>query len=277
MVLALLLFAEVAGATAVTASGWLGPSYVSPDAGTASQNAVQALYQGVNAYGTPDTPGYYAGPVSSLNASQMVGSPNFFSWNGQPNPSGPYENQFGNAAAFAAAVDGQGVKISLSQMAFTATSSDPTNYLGFDYAFTGYGTDQYGTTVLGVVHGPNGDTLVTSGGSNQQVDALYIAGVFNSLWATCNACTEDEDLQAILAAESALPQGVTDYTGSFIWNPGGGGIPNNNVRDYAPDVVTGIADLRISNGNIPEPGTLVLTLLPLGFLMLSRSATVRSY
>lgn len=257
-----LALAGVAQATpVVSVSSWTGPSYLAfVDAATASQNAAQAAYLGASTYGTPDTPSYYGGAVSSVTINQIVATQGFFSWNGGLNPAGAYANQFGNEIGFTGVIDGNGAQVSLSQISFGAASSDPNGLLSFNIdSFFGYGIDAAGTMALGVVHGPNGDTFITSGGASQLADEIIIAGVTNGLFATCFGCSEDDQRQAILDAEATLP-GTTTYTGTFTWSDSGGGIPNNNVRGNlsGADGVQGFANVEIVGNAAPEPASIWL-------------------
>jgi len=276
IVLLIVCAGGVRAAPMVTVSSWLGPAYTSADAGLASQNAVQAAYQGLSTYGTANTPSYYAGAITSANAAELVMTNGFNAWKGFTSPTGVYASQNGNEAAFLGIVYGNGTQISPSEISFTATSDDPGNVLGFDYTFTGYGTDQFGTTVLGVIYDHSGNVLITSGLPTKKVDAIFIAGLYNGLLADCVGCSEANQQQAILDAVNALPQGVTDYSGTFLWSPGGGGGVSSSIAQIASqlsqlDAVEAAAHLQITNGTVAEPPSFaVLPVLLLAGLFFTR-------
>lgn len=204
----------------VTVTPWLAPNaFGSPNFGTAEANAVQAMYQGVSSYGTAGTPGYFQAQATVTSAEAIVTG--FPSWLGRVDPGtvfGPaFANELGNRMTFAVRIDGNGSQISIDQLAFSATSTDPFNALAFGFAAGSY---QYGSGYMGVLKGVDGilgtadDTFVTSGLSSQLVDEIVGRGSGNSFAALCPGCSL-ADQQAAIDAVAAYPGQDFTFTGTY--------------------------------------------------------------
>jgi hypothetical protein len=200
---------------------WLAPNvYGSPSFPAAETNAVTGMENGGVATGTPNTPSYFA-PTTNVTAAQVIVT-GFPSWLGMTDPGtvyGPgFANELGNRMTFALSVlGGPDDQFSISDLSFVMDSNDPGN--GLDWSW-GAGSYNYGSGYLGVLYGGDGvlgggdDTYVTSGPSNQLVDALFGRGSGNSFDAYCAGCSV-ADQQAALLAAAAYPGTPFDFTGTY--------------------------------------------------------------
>jgi len=143
-------------------------------------NAVTALMNNDGTYGNPALPSYYSkitGPIP-IQDNIVTG---FNSWLGDANPGtdfGPnFANEYGNRVHFGIHIDGHGQQFSISQLQLIGSSSDAGNGLGFEF---GLGTYNYSSSYVGVIHGPSGDTFITSGPNTQLVDEVYGRGSGNA-------------------------------------------------------------------------------------------------
>lgn len=252
-----LFAAGVAHATpTIQVTPWLAPNaYGSPDWPTAEANAVQAMYQGVSSYGTPGTPGYFEAQSYVTAAEAIVTG--FNSWRGQVDPGivfgalfGP---QYGSRMTFGLAAYGNGDKISISGLGFSATSTDPFNALGFAY---GPGSYNYGTGYIGVLYGADGvlgggdDTFITSGSSDQKVDAIFGRGSGNSFAAYCAGCSL-ADQQAAIDAVAAYLGTDFEFEGTYTLDGGSGSgtfhiaaVPEPGAASLAGLALCGLAYTR---------------------------------
>jgi hypothetical protein len=147
---------------------------------------------------------------------------------------------------FAVAINGRGTQISISQLSFFATSTDPGNALAFAFLT---GTYNYGTGYMGVLKGADGnlgtgdDIFVTSGDNTQLVDAIYGRGSGNSFAAYCPGCSISQQQAAIDAATPGSPYQFTgtyhlgDATGSATFNVGASPVPGPIVGAGLPGLV----------------------------------------
>ena len=214
------LWALPASALTVQVTPWLAPNaYGSPSFAAAEANAVQAMYNGLSTYGASGPTQFQANSNVTSAEAIVTGFP---SWMGQTDPGtvfGPaYANELGNRMTFAlgivASVDQQ---ISISELSFSATSTDPYNALAFGWAAGSY---NYGTGYMGVLKGADGilgtadDVFITSGPSTQLVDAIFGRGSGNSFDAYCTSCSL-ADQQAALNASAAYPGTPFQFTGTY--------------------------------------------------------------
>lgn len=152
-------------------------------------NATHGIEFGQTTVGTPGTPGYYEALANqNLYVSQNCVT-SFPSWLGKADPGTAFGTQFsaeyGNRLHFGLHIFGNGQKISISMLSFSATSSDPGNYLGFSFGTGDYG---YSSNYYGIDYGPDGvkgggdDTYIYGGASNQLVDEIVGRGSGNAFW-----------------------------------------------------------------------------------------------
>ncbi|MBN8729434.1 MAG: PEP-CTERM sorting domain-containing protein [Acidobacteria bacterium] len=187
---------------ALAPNGFGSPSYASW-----RTNALNALYNGTTTAGTPGTPAYYEQRTQFFGNEVMVTS--FPSWLGQVDPGsvfGPaFASELGNRILFGLVVNGNGTQFSISQLSFTAFSTDPFDALGFTFAAGSY---NYGADYVGILAGDDlqvftsDDVFVTAGPNTQLVDALIGRGSGNALW-PCgpgdpHPCTNNAERQIAL-------------------------------------------------------------------------------
>ena len=251
---AVVLLAPAASFAAATISVTpaVGPNiFGSPSYADWVTNATGALHDGDTSRGDPSLPSYYQAN-SNVKANQVIVT-GFPSWDGQADPGtvfGPaFANELGNRMLFGLKIDGGGSQFSISDLSFTATSSDPGDLLGFSF---GAGSYTYSNDYVGVLAGPDGklwtsdDTYVTSGPATQLVDGLIGRGSGNSDAAYCPGCTISQEQAAIDAAAHDLKQN-TSFTGSYDLNG-----------------ATGSGTFNITA--VPEPATWAFMILGLGLI-----------
>ena len=201
----------VAGATVparadvlITVTPSVAPNaFGSPSYGAYVQNAVAALEQGKSSYGDPTSPSHTR--AERLSAVPQVLVSGFPSWLGTAEPGtafGPaFANELGNRLLFGLTILGNGEQFSISQLSFTATSSDPSNSLGFSF---GVNTYNYSNDYVGVIFGTGGnpDQYITSGANTQMVDAVFGRGSGNAfaVYTTDPGATMQDKLDNALAA-----------------------------------------------------------------------------
>lgn len=167
---------------ALAPNGFGSPSYAAWLA-----NAYEALSTGAASAGTPGTPSYYEQRDKFDGRENMVTS--FNSWLGQADPApafgAAFASELGNRILFGLFINGNGSQFSISQLSFTAVSTDPGNVLGFGF---GAGAYNYGGGYYGIVDDGDGilfngtDEIVTGGPNTRLVDALIGRGSGNALW-----------------------------------------------------------------------------------------------
>ncbi len=221
----------------------------SPSYSAWRDNAIYALKNGLDSYGTPGTPSYYQ-KAQGITPYQYAEVTSFNSWMGQADPGtafGPdFAGEFGERAAFPLVINGNGSQFSIDQLSFTMTGSDPDNSLGWTY---GAGSYTYSSDYVGVLKGADGvlftadDTYVTSGAASQLVDGLIGRGSGNALWPCApgdpTPCTTPAEKQAAIDAELLALSGTT-FTGT-----------------YSLGAATGSAEFQFSTA-APEPATWLL-------------------
>src|SRR5208337_3207740 len=119
--------AQAQGIT-ITVIPALAPNvYGSPNWAAWVSNATTAIFNGYTSYGDPSSPGYYqqAPAVISVTNNIVTGFP---SWNSVADPGeffgANYANELGNRIQFGIDIKGGTNLISISQLSFSANSSD---------------------------------------------------------------------------------------------------------------------------------------------------------
>jgi len=198
-------------------------AYGSPSYGAWAANGIYALENGLPAFGSPGTPAYFYETPSA--EAQNLTLTSFPSWMGTPDSGlafGPaYANELGNQGSFPLFIDGNGGQFSISELVFTASSTDPGNALGVSHAAGSY---NYGSQYVGGIENTDGSiTYVTSGPSTQLVNFLWGMGSGNAL-TPCGAgdsspCATSAERQADINATAASLIGQT-FTGVYTLTDG---------------------------------------------------------
>jgi X-X-X-Leu-X-X-Gly heptad repeat protein len=241
----------------------LAPSaYGSPSYGAWAANGIYALENGLPAFGTPGTPAYFYETPSA--EAQNLTLTSFPSWMGTADSGsalGPaYANELGNQGAFPLFIDGNGGQFSISELAFTASSTDPGNALGVS---NGAGSYNYGSQYVGGIENADGSiTYVTSGPSTQLVNLLWGTGSGNAL-APCgpgdaSPCGSTAEQQADIDATAASLIGQT-FTGVYTLADGSGTLATGSATLDLTDPPSAAA--------VPETRTILL--LAGGILLLA--------
>lgn len=219
---ALVVAAPVAAQTApvITVTPTLAPNaFGSPSYAAWVSNSINAQKFGLPVYGTPDTPTFYQAQ-SVVGAAEGIVT-GFASWKGSADPGtvyGPqYANELGNRMMFGIKIVAGSAQFSISQVSFSATSSDAGDALGFssDPGFFSY-SDEY----VGVLKGNDGqlgtadDVYITSGANTQLVDEVLGRGRGTSFAAYCDGCTPAQQQQAIDDAAGYFTAPTT-FTGTY--------------------------------------------------------------
>jgi hypothetical protein len=248
-----------ASAATIDVTEWVAPNvYGSSNWAAAEANAMAALFSGQSSHG-PAGPAQFNAQSNVTSAEVVVTG--FNSWRGVANPGVPYQNEYGNRMHFGVRIDGEGSQFSISQLSFSATSTDPFNALAFGWTAGSY---NYGTGWWGVLKGQDGelftgdDTFITSGVNTQLVDGLVGRGSGNSFAAYCPGCTPAQ-MQAAIDAVAAYPGSGFSFTGV-----------------YALGAFNGEGTFNISA--VPEPSTwamMILGFAGIGFLAHRRARKVK--
>jgi hypothetical protein len=176
--------AQAQGVTITVIPALAPNAFGSPNWNAWVSNATTAILNGYTAYGDPSSPGYYqrAPAVISVTNDIVTGFP---SWNGLANPGAVFGANFsqelGNRIQFGIDIKGGTNLISISQLSFSAHSSDASNSLDFAFA---QGSYNYSASYVGIIYGPGGaNTYITSGPSTQLVNEIVGRGSGNA-WDT---------------------------------------------------------------------------------------------
>jgi hypothetical protein len=163
-------------------------AFGSPSYGGWVTNAINAQIDGLSTAGIAGTPTYYEIAPAVMELSQNIVT-GFASWKGQADPGtvfGPgFSSELGNRLHFGVNVIGNGQLISISDLAFSAVSTDPSNSLSFAF---GAGSYNYSTQYVGILYGTDGmlgggdDIYVTGGPNTTQVNQIVGRGSGNA-WA----------------------------------------------------------------------------------------------
>ncbi len=207
--------------------------YGSPNWNAWVSNATTAIFNGYTSYGDPSSPAYYqqAPAVISVTNNIVTGFP---SWNSVADPGdffGPnYANESGNRIQFGIDIKGGTNLISISQLSFSANSSDASNSLGFSFAEGSY---NYSASYVGIIYGPGGtNTYITSGPPTQLVNEIVGRGSGNA-WDTYdtsgNIASEQSNIDLLI---SQLGNQPFNFTGTYTL----AGVSASNAVTFNPVV-----------------------------------------
>jgi len=225
--------AQAQGIT-ITVIPALAPNvYGSPNWNAWVSNATTAIFNGYTSYGDPSSPSYYqrAPAVISVTNDIVTGFP---SWNSMANPGAVYGASFsaelGNRIQFGIDIKGGTNLISISQLSFSAHSSDASNSL--DFAFT-QGSYNYSASYVGVIYGPGGtNTYITGGPSTQLVNEIVGRGSGNA-WAVYDAsgdvASQQSNIDLLISSFGTQP---FNFTGTYTM----AGVSGSNSVTFNPVV-----------------------------------------
>ncbi len=225
--------------------------YGSPNWNAWVSNATTAIANGYASYGDPASPSFYqqAPGVISVTNDIVTGFP---SWDGLADPGtafgANFSQELGNRIQFGIDIKGGTNLISISQLSFSAHSTDPSNTLDFAFA---QGSYNYSSSYVGIIYGPGGtNTYVTGGPSTQLVNEIVGRGSGNA-WAVYDTSGNLASQQSnMLVCASQLSDQPFDFTGTYTI----GGVSGSNSVTLNP-VVT-------SAGPILGTGGITITVFP---------------
>ena len=251
---ALAIAAQAQDGISITVIPAFAPNvYGSPSWSAWVSNATTAIQNGYTSYGDPNSPSFYqrAPAVISVTNDIVTGFP---SWDALADPGNvfgaAYSQELGNRLQFGIDIKGGTNLISISQLSFTAHSTDSGNTLDFTFA---QGSYNYSSSYVGIIYGDGGpDIYVTSGPATQLVNEIVGRGSGNA-WAVYDTsgdiASEQSNIVYNVAQISTQPfsftgtyslAGVTG-AGSVIMNPDPLASmvpPNLTITMTAPDTVS---------------------------------------
>ncbi|MGI8746651.1 MAG: hypothetical protein ACR2NN_29565 [Bryobacteraceae bacterium] len=253
------LLSNIANAGLITLSIFTstGARATSPSFTAYRDNALNSMRAGGGiAIGDPSaTPTAYRlatniGPADLIN-SNGGGGPSFNSWSGIAAPAGAFANEFGTQLSFGLRILGNGTKFDISNIGFASTSTDVFGTFSFSNPNL-FGGSGYNASRVGVIYGPNGNTLVTSGPATQLVDEFDYVGIGLSLDATGTGGLAQQKLDTEFNEFAE----VTPFsiTGTYV------------VRDNGGAVLAS-AGANVNVAAVPEPHT--MSSVALGLLALA--------
>ena len=225
--------------------------YGSPNWSAWVSNATTAIANGFTAYGDPSSPGYYqqAPGVISVTNDIVTGFP---SWDGLADPGdvfgANFSQELGNRIQFGIDIKGGTNLISISQLSFSAHSTDPSNTLDFAFA---QGSYNYSSSYVGIIYGAGGtNTYITSGPATQLVNEIVGRGSGNA-WAVYDTSGDIASEQSnIVLAASQISDQPFDFTGTYTID----GVSGSNSVTLNP--------VANSSGPILGTGGISITVFP---------------
>ena len=156
----------------------LGPNpFGSPSYAAYTANAQAAVAAGgINIGNINSSPTAY-NTVTSISTADLEVDGNFPNWRGVANPAAPFNQQLGTAAFFSVMITGDRNDISLSDITYTLSDTDPVAPDYFANPLYGgtpagsYAGSSYSLDHIGVL--PNGN-LVTSGPATRRVSQIIL-------------------------------------------------------------------------------------------------------
>jgi hypothetical protein len=226
-------------------------AFGSPNYAAYQANAVNAIENGLSTLGSGAA--RYDALTSGSNVDfRSVLATGFESWRGVAAPNMPtYSGEYGNRIHFGVRVLGNGTKFSAADVAFSASSTDSGNVLGFSFPA---GVFTYNAGNVGIDYGPNlvkgggDDTIITSGLNTQLVDEFIGRGPGNTLavYTTDAGATLQDKIDGIAAANGLT--GPFSFTGTVTVGAASGSATLNLVGVPEPTtlaVVAGVAVLGL--------------------------------
>ena len=229
------------GGISITVFPALAPNrWGSPSWNAWASNAVTAILNGYSAYGDPSSPTYYQQITNAVPVTNNLVT-SFPSWMGVADPGtvfGPaFAQESGNRLTFGMDIKGGTNLISIAQLSFTMTSTDPGGtldwtYSPIPYSYSGLNTGSADPVYLGIIYGPNGqNTYVTNGPATQLVNEIITCGSGNAWWpdgtsadslatqqSNILACASQVGTQSFFFAGSYTVDGISG-TDSVTFNP----------------------------------------------------------
>ncbi len=152
---------------------------------------------------------------------------------GRPGRSGDvfganFSQELGNRLQFGIDIKGGTNLISISQLSFSAHSTDPGNTLDFAFA---QGSYNYSASYVGIIYGPGGtNTYITSGPATQLVNEIVGRGSGNA-WDTYDTSGNIASQQSnILACALQVGDQPFNFTGTYTIDGVSGSIPLRSIR-----------------------------------------------
>lgn len=209
--------AQAQDSISITVIPALAPNaFGSPNWNAWVSNATTAIENGYSSYGDPATPSFYqqASSVISVTNDIVTGFP---SWEGLADPGSvfgaAYAQELGNRLQFGIDIKGGTNLISISELSFTAESTDQSNSLGFTFSEGSY---DYSSSYIGIIYGEGGsNTYITSGPSTQLVNEIVGRGSGNA-WAVYDTSGDivSEESNIVYTASQISTQPFS-FTGTY--------------------------------------------------------------
>ena len=209
--------AQAQGVTITVIPALAPNAYGSPNWNAWVSNATTAIANGYASYGDPSSPSYYqwAPAVISVTNNIVTGFP---SWDGLADPGdvfgANFSQELGNRIQFGIDIKGGTNLISISQLSFSAHSSDASNSLDFAFA---QGSYNYSASYVGIIYGAGGtNTYITSGPSTQLVNEIVGRGSGNA-WDTYdtsgNIASQQSNIDLLISQLGSQP---FNFTGIYM-------------------------------------------------------------
>ena len=236
--------AVLSGGITITVFPALAPNrWGSPSWNAWASNAVTAILNGYSSYGDPASPTFYQQITNTVPVTNNLVT-SFASWMGQADPGdvfGPaFAQESGNRLTFGMDIKGGTNLISIAQLSFTMTSTDPSNtldwtYSPIPYSYSGLNTGSANPVYLGIIYGPNGqNTYVTNGPATQLVNEIITCGSGNAWWPDGTSADSIATQQSnIVACATQLGAQPFFFTGTYTLE----GISGSNSATFNPVVI----------------------------------------
>ena len=255
----------LSGGITITVFPALAPNrWGSPNWNAWSSNAVTAILNGYSSYGDPSSPSYYQQITNAVPVTNNLVT-SFPSWMGVADPGnafGPaFAQESGNRLTFGMDIKGGTNLISIAQLSFTMTSTDPGNtldwtYSPIPYSYSSLNTGSANPVYLGIIYGPNGqNTYVTNGPADQLVNEIITCGSGNAWWPDGTSADSIATQQSnIVACASQLGTQSFFFTGTYTVD----GVSESNSVPFHPvatDIGPGPSDPLTLSIILTDPPT----------------------